>query len=249
MEEKKKNTSKVSPIKNDDAKKKVEALKKQKQEIKETVDLNDKPKLAKLDEREIPEYIEKVDISWSGITKDFSGNMKKIFKNIAITLKNIGISFSRLDTSIKICIIVPLAILLVVIGNRIYSESEKTYLRCDYSSFSSSMNISQKLELVFKEGRLYTHTTKTKYKITDSKVKTLGQLETEKRDSNEELNQINGITAKYTIEDGILYNEIEYNYYKLSLDDINELRLDKDSGLKTYKERLEDFGYECESEE
>lgn len=242
MEEKKKKSGKVTPVKKDEAKKKVEALKKQKEEER-------KPKLAQIDEKEIPEYIEKVDISWSGITKDFGGNLKKIFQNIIICIKNIGILFSRLDTSIKICIVAPLAILLVVVGNRIYSESEKTVLNCSYNSYSTSMEITQKLELVFKEGRLYTQTSKTKYEILNPKVKTLGQLETEKRDSNEELNQIKGITAKYIIKDDILYNEIEYNYYKLSMDDIKELRLDKDSSLNAFKERYEGFGYTCESDE
>lgn len=247
MEEKKK--SKVTPVKKDEAKKKVEALKKKKEEIKETQNLNDKPKLAKIDEKEIPQHIEKVDISWSGITKDFKGNLKKIIQNIGITFKNIGISFSRLETSIKICIVVPIAILLVVIGNKIYANSERTVLNCDYTNKSSSMQISQQLEFVFKEGRLYTQTVKTTYEILNPKVKTLGQLETEKRDSNEELNQISGVKANYKIKDGKLYNEIEYNYYRLSTDDINNLGLDKDSSLNAYKERLEKFGYVCKGEE
>jgi len=247
--EENKNVKKETPVKKDDAKKKVEALKKQKEQAKEKKELNTKAKLAKLDEKEIPEYIEKVDISWDGLTKDIRGNIKKIFQNIVIFFKNIGVSFSRLDTSIKICIVVPLAILLVVIGNRIYSESEKTYLNCTYTSYSSSIKITQDLKLVFKEGRLYTQTSKTKYEILKPEVKTLGQLETEKRDSNEELNGIKGVSAKYTIKDGILYNEIEYNFYKLSLDDIKNLSLDKDSSLNEFKERLEGFEYTCKSDE
>lgn len=204
--------------------------------------------MTKLDEKEVKEKQEKADITWSGVTKDFKSNVKKIWKNILDFLKNITLSFTKLDSSIQICIIIPIAILLVVIGNKIYTDRDKKVLTCHYSNYSASMKISQELTLIFNKDRIYKQTVETTYEVTDPKVKTLGELETEKRDSNEELVKYKGVTAKYKIQDEKLINRIEYDYYKLSIDDMNELRLDKDSSLERYKERYENFGYQCESD-
>lgn len=249
MEEKntktsKSENSKMTPVKKDDAKKKVEELKKRKEEAKEKPKQKDQENIYKLDEKEIPTV--KSDITWNGITK---GVGKKTFKNIGDFFKNIVAAFTGLDSSIQICIIIPIAIILVVVGNKIYSDRERTELECNYNNTSISMKIDQNIKLVFKEGRIYTETRTTTYEIIDPKVKTLGELETEKRDSNEDLKNFKGVKANYEIQDEKLINTIEYNFYKLSNDDITELGLDKDSSLTEYKERYESFGYTCQGEE
>lgn len=237
MEKEKTTKAKMTPVKKDEARQKVEALKQMKKESK--VKKDSPAVLGKIDEKEITPL--QTDITWNGVTKDF-------FKNIGIFFKNIGIMFKNLDSSIQICIIIPLAILLIVIGNKFYSESQTTKLHCTYHNTTTSMKIDQNIVLTFKKDRIYKSTAKTSYTIIDSKTKTLGQLETEKRDSNELLNEISGVKASYKIKDDILTNTIEYNFYKLSNDDINELGLDQTSSLTTYKERYEGFGYTCESD-
>lgn len=224
------------------AKKKVEELKnlKQQKEIEKKEKL---PNPNKIDEVEVLQRLKKE----TGKENSIKETIKVFLGNIKIRLKNLKTTFTHFDTSIQICIIVPVAIILVIIGNSIYSKSVKSVLTCKYETISTSLKLNQELKIVFKKDRIYKQTSTLTYEIVNPKKKTLGQLETEKIESNKKLNETKGITAKYKIVDDKLVNTIEYNFYKLSSEDITALQLDDKSSLEEYKKRLEDFDYECKS--
>ena len=157
------------------------------------------------------------------------------------------ISFKKLDPAIQLCIIVPVLILLIVIGNKIYTTSKTTSLTCTNTNYSTNLKMDEEVKLVFKDGHIYTQTRKVTYEILNPEVKTLGELETEKRDGNKSLNETAGIKASYKIEDDKLINTIEYNLYRMNDETIEELGLDENGTLETYKKHYETFEYNCKS--
>ena len=219
-----------------EAKKKVEALKKQSSESKKEYS-----NINKIDEKEI---LKKASVSKNdnGITR-----IKVLISNIKNTLMDFVISFKKLDPAIQLCIIVPVLILLIVIGNKIYTTSKTTSLTCTNTNYSTNLKRDEEVKLVFKDGHIYTQTRKVTYEILNPEVKTLGELETEKRDGNKSLNETAGIKASYKIEDDKLINTIEYNLYRMNDETIEELGLDENGTLETYKKHYETFEYNCKS--
>ena len=96
--------------KKQEAKRKVEALKKQSTETKKEY-----PRVSKIDEKEILKQAS-INAQDNGITK-----VKTFFSNIKETIKEFIFSFKDLDPAIQLCVIVPIVIVLIVIGNKIYN--------------------------------------------------------------------------------------------------------------------------------
>lgn len=222
--------------KKQEAKRKVEALKKQSTETKKEY-----PRVSKIDEKEILKQAS-IKAQDNGITK-----AKTFFSNIKETIKGFILSFKDLDPAIQLCVIVPIVIVLIVIGNKIYTTSKTTSLTCTYTNYSTNMKIDEEVKLIFKDKHIYTQTRQVTYEILNPEIKTLGELETEKRDANKKLNEIAGIKANYKIEDDKLINTVEYNFYRMNDETIEDYGLDENGTIETYKKHYETFDYECKS--
>lgn len=222
--------------KKQEAKRKVEALKKQSTETKKEY-----PRVSKIDEKEILKQAS-IKAQDNGITK-----VKTFFSNIKETIKGFILSFKDLDPAIQLCVIVPIVIVLIVIGNKIYTTSKTTSLTCTYTNYSTNMKIDEEVKLIFKDKHIYTQTRQVTYEILNPEIKTLGELETEKRDANKKLNEIAGIKANYKIEDDKLINTVEYNFYRMNDETIEDYGLDENGTIETYKKHYETFDYECKS--
>lgn len=209
------------------------------------------PKEKTLDEKELIEKkleeIQKEHAKAKRVKKDsvLTSDVKDNFNRAIDYIKEKFNDFMKLDLSMKTIIIVPIVILIIILGNSVWSNSQTTNMKCSYQSISSTIKINQDIELVFRKDKIYTQTTTTKYEIVSTGRKTLSSIEEEKKTSNETLNDIKGVSAKYKIENKVLINTIKYNYYKISKADINELGLDSEGTLETYKNRYEGFGYKC----
>ena len=210
--------------KKQEAKRKVEALKKQSTETKKEY-----PRVSKIDEKEILKQAS-IKAQDNGITK-----AKTFFSNIKETIKGFILSFKDLDPAIQLCVIVPIVIVLIVIGNKIYTTSKTTSLTCTYTNYSTNMKIDEEVKLIFKDKHIYTQTRQVTYEILNPEIKTLGELETEKRDANKKLNEIAGIKANYKIEDDKLINTVEYNFYRMNDETIEDYGLDENGTIETYK--------------
>lgn len=222
--------------KKQEAKRKVEALKKQSTETKKEY-----PRVSKIDEKEILKQAS-IKAQDNGITK-----AKTFFSNIKETIKGFILSFKDLNPAIQLCVIVPIVIVLIVIGNKIYTTSKTTSLTCTYTNYSTNMKIDEEVKLIFKDKHIYTQTRQVTYEILNPEIKTLGELETEKRDANKKLNEIAGIKANYKIEDDKLINTVEYNFYRMNDETIEDYGLDENGTIETYKKHYETFDYECKS--
>lgn len=223
--------------KKQEAKRKVEALKKQSTEAKKEY-----PKVSKIDEKEILKQAS-IKAQDNGITK-----VKTFFSNIKETIKGFIFSFKDLDPAIQLCVIVPIVIVLIVIGNKVYTTSKTTSLTCSATNYSTNMKMDEKIKLIFKDGHVYTKIREITYEVLNPKIKTLGELETEKRDRNKELNEIAGIKANYKIEDDKLINTEEYNFYRMDDETIEEFGLDENGTMDTYRKHYETFNYKCKSD-
>lgn len=226
-----------------DAKKKVEELKQRNEEAKEQAKIKkteEQLKINKIDEQEI---LQKKQINPTDKPLE---KLKGHISNIGIFIRNLKTSFLSLEPAIQLCIIIPIVIILIVVVNKIYTNNKTTTLTCTNTTYTTSLKTEEEIKFVFKDGRIYSQKRQMTYEILNKEVKTLGQLETDKRDSNEELNEIKGIKASYKVIDDKLVNTIEYNFYKMESDTIEELGLDQNGDLSTYKERFVNFGYDCE---
>ncbi len=232
MEEKKKKT-KVEPVTKIDARKKVEELKKNSTASK---------KETKKIEPEISINLEK-----ENNKKVSTKPQESFFKKTGNSITNMAISFSKLETSMKLCIIIPIIIFLVIIGNRLYSEAGKRTLTCTYTGTSPILGVEQQLDVKFNRDQIYNLTKKVTYTVKNSKWKSISELEKEAKEKIEKVKDIDGVVITYEIKDETLTMTEKYNYYKLSSEELNELNLEENLTLEEYKTRYEEFEYECKS--
>lgn len=223
-----------------EAKRKVEALKKQSIESKKE-QKSEISNIQKLDEKEILKKV-KVSKQDNGITK-----IKNIFPSLKKKIEELYESFKKLDPVIQLGIIIPVILILIVVGNKFYTIKKTTSLTCTNTDYSSSLKTEEEIKLIFKDDHIYTQTRKLTYEVLDPKIKTLGQLEEDKMKANKSLNENAGVKANYEIKGEKLINTVEYHYYKMSDETIKELGLNDKITLEEYKKNIEVFGYTCKS--
>lgn len=228
MKEKKKK-AKEQPITKLESKKKVNELKKTSQSNKE-INLDTKKALEKVEE-----------------LKHQKKKSESLIKKIRNFFAGILLSFIRLDTSVKLLIIIPTIIILVISGNFIYSMTGTEYLICKYSDNSSIISLEEKLKFEFKRNSIYKLKKTIKYIEQNAKWKSVEELENEVLDKRKENKNVKGFSIDYRKAGKELIVVEEYNYYKLNTDALEKLNLESESTLDEIKKEYETFGYQCES--
>jgi hypothetical protein len=220
MKEKNKKTS--DTISKEEAKKKVEELKKN-------------SKASKIEEKQTQkEDFEKLE----------KNSSKKEHKKI---LNNIVISFSNLEISLKIFIVILALIFFIILVNKIYIKTESTSLICTYNDFSSDISLNQKLDIEFQGGAIHIFKKTITYTEQNQNWKSVDDIEKEIKEKIEEVKNVKGVTIHYEKDEKTITMMEEYNYYKLSDNYKQKFNLEMNVDLETLKTQYEEFGYTCES--